>query len=154
MEIILLVVLVIISFIGVWKFVCFLLSRASGWSRLATHYRAGSKFSGTQWTSQSGRLGWVSYRSILILGANPDGLYVAVSSFFRTGHRPLLIPWSDITTTEQKVWRFPYLNFTFAKLPAIRLRVRQEVGNQLVAMQSSPTSNSELRYAKRVTSEE
>ncbi len=154
MEIILLFVLVIISFIGVWKFVCFLLSRASGWSRLAIHYRARSTFSGTQWASQSGRVGWVSYKSILILGANADGLYMAVSSIFRTGHRPLLIPWSDITTTEQKVWRFTYLNFTFAKLPAVRLRVRQGVGNQLVAMQSSLTPNSELRYAKRVTSDE
>ncbi len=130
----------IIGFVGLWIFVCFLLARIGGWSRLATHYRAPADFSGTKWEFQTGYMGWARYKGCLTIGTNREGLYLAVFPLFRVGHPPLLIPWRDITTSEERGWLASYQGFAFAKAPNIQLHVLRELGTRIISAQSSLTT--------------
>lgn len=121
-------------FVGMWVFVCFLLSLFGGWSRLAEAYRARAEFRGKKRYLQSGRLGLTNYNSVLTVGANEEGLYLAVMPLFRVGHPSLFIPWYDITTTEHQGWMFAYLDFTFTKAPSVKLRLLRKVGEKLIMM--------------------
>ncbi len=123
-----------IFFIGMWVTVCFLLARIGGWSRLAEAYQSQAQFTGKKWYFQSCQLGLTNYNGALTVGSNYYGLYLAVLLLFRVGHPPLLIPWSDITTAEYKGLIFPYLDFTFARAPSIRLRLPRKLGDMVMAM--------------------
>lgn len=139
-ETLLLLPILLFGFIGIWIFVCFLLAQLSGWSRLAVYYRTPTDFSGRKWEFQTGRLRWARYRGCLTIGTNSEYLYLAVFPLFRVGHPPLLIPWSDITTSEHKGGLFSYRDFAFTKAPAIKLRVLQGLGNQITSTQSGLTT--------------
>lgn len=124
--------------VGLWVAVCFLLSIIGGWSRLAEHYRSQSDFSGTKWQLQSGRLGLTNYGNSLTIGANDDGLYLAVFPLFRVGHPPLWIPWREITTTEHQGWLFAYRDFSFARTPSVTLRVLRATGDRIMSSSVAP----------------
>ncbi len=129
-------ILFIVFFITLWNFVVFLIAVIGGWLRLAQHYRAQADFEGTKWPMQSGYMGLSRYRGVLTIGANSQGLYLAVFPLFRIAHPPLFIPWSDITTTErQRLWA-SYLDFNFAQAPSARLSVRKNLGEKLLAARS------------------
>jgi hypothetical protein len=86
-----------IFFVAMWCLVCFVISRITGWSRLAEVYRA-------RYMPESKlmRLVQVYWGTVMVagniytVGADNDGLYLAVLFPFRVGHPPLLIPWQDI----------------------------------------------------------
>lgn len=46
------------------------------------------------------------YGNCLRLGANGDGLYLAVLFLFRFMHPPLLVPWREIKVRRKKRWLF------------------------------------------------
>jgi hypothetical protein len=121
-----------ISFFGMWVAVCFLLASLGGWSRLARHYRSQSGFAGKKWRFKSGQFQPVNYKHCLTIGSDEYGLYLAVHPLFRVGHPPLLIPWSDITTTESQGWLFSYREFAFSKVPTVKLRVLRDVGEKIL----------------------
>jgi hypothetical protein len=88
-----------IAFITMWSFVLWLLSRLSGWSRLAQTYGtpeprtpAGNK----AWRWQSGSVGLVGYRGCLHIGVSPSGVALAVAWPFRLCHQDLFIPWNAL----------------------------------------------------------
>ena len=73
-----------------------------GWSRLARHFRylgeAPSNYTGFV----SGSVGWIRYRSCLIVGMSPSGLYLSTFFLFRFLHPPLLIPWSSVVSRTRR----------------------------------------------------
>lgn len=77
-------------------------SLASGWRLLAARFAYSPEFRGRSWNWQSGQLRWVRYRNCLTLGANRDGLYLAILALFRFRHPPLHIPWKEITITPKR----------------------------------------------------
>ena len=86
-----------IVFGTLWTVICIVLSAVGGWGRLAQRYAAQQPSTiGQQFSSQSGRVGVVNYNRILKICTSPAGLYLDVFIFFRPGHKPLLIPWSEI----------------------------------------------------------
>jgi hypothetical protein len=115
-------------FIIMWGFVLSILANVGGWSRLAQHYQAQTSFEGKKWHFRSGRMGLVNYKSCLTIGSNNYGLYVAALPLFRIGHPPLLIPWSDITTSKSKNFWISYMDFTFAYAPAITFKLPEQLG--------------------------
>lgn len=123
----------------------FLASRLNGWHTLAKHYGTQQRYQGA-WISQpddSGKeAGGLSVtlnsgesENAIKLGADRDGVYLAMSLGFRPFHPPLFIPWNDI----KAVWvaGAPWLKtrnllrITFRDCPHIPLEVDRHVANRL-----------------------
>ncbi|MCG8649423.1 MAG: hypothetical protein MI861_06305 [Pirellulales bacterium] len=79
---------------AVWCVVSFLMSRISGWHRLARRY-PDQPVRGDVARMRSGKIGGISYYSCLTFRASEQGLRVSVALPFRIGHRPFYIPWDE-----------------------------------------------------------
>jgi hypothetical protein len=129
----LIVIVFPVFFVSIWCSVVWLLSHLGGWARLASFYRAFKPFTGQMWTWRGGRLGFVNYRGVLTVGADPAGLYLAVMSLFRVGHAPLWIPWSEIEAVERDGILGLYMGFRFAQVPETTLYLPPNLGEKLLA---------------------
>ena len=129
-----------IFFILLWGGVSFIIANVGGWSRLAQFYETQSKFEGEKWHMKSGRMGLANYNGCLTIGANHEGIYLAVFPLFRFGHPPLFIPWYDVTASEEKAFFMPALSLTFARMPSVKLRVFGRLGDTLLSHRSDTPS--------------
>lgn len=88
-----------VFFIGMWTFVCLIISSVSGWRDMTTRYRCPEGLQGTPLASGwANMVGVASYRGVLRFEATPQGLIARVSRLFPL-HPALLIPWGAIRTT-------------------------------------------------------
>ena len=78
-----------------------------------------------------------NYGNCLTVGAGYQGLYLSVLFLFRSGHPPLLIPWSDISVRTEKGRWFSWTEFRFSRAPSIPLRVSERLGQWLTSHASS-----------------
>jgi hypothetical protein len=83
--------------LAIWRWV-------GGWPQLVAHYAQRSPFVGQKWHWQSMAIGMLSYRSCLTVGANATGLYIAPWWLFRSGHPPIVIPWSELQVDGPQWW--------------------------------------------------
>lgn len=86
-----------------WMAIVFLISRMTGWARMARRFGVSSdrKFSGEGfgWSSaQFNLLG--GYSNCLDIVVSRHGIYIRPVWLFRIGHEPLLIPWAAIAGIE------------------------------------------------------
>lgn len=110
-----------VFFIAIWSGVLFLLSRLAGWHRLAQHYARGDrKPTGHYVSGSSGKVGFTNYNQMLILHFNQEGFFIEVNPLFKVGHKPLFIPWSEVS--ERRT-----VNLLFAKLEKLSIG-RPKVG--------------------------
>src|SRR5690348_2488410 len=72
-----------------------IMSRLSGWSTLSKRFRLVGAFDGISDGAQNVHMRH-GVRYSLRLGANENGLYLAVPFFFRFLHPPLFVPWNEI----------------------------------------------------------
>lgn len=79
----------------VWCGLSWLLSRLSGWHRLAVRYRRTEPINGESAALRSGKIGPVTYHSSLRFQINEEGLGISVGLLLRMGHPPLFIPWKE-----------------------------------------------------------
>lgn len=56
------------------------------------------------WTS--GRVGWSSYRSALMVGPSEQGLHLWTVFLFRAGHPRVLVPWDRMEVEKPEDWFF------------------------------------------------
>lgn len=85
-----------ILFVGIWSFVCLIISSISGWSGMATRYRCPEGLQGTPLSSGfANMVGAASYRGVLRFEATPQGLIARVNRLFPL-HPALLIPWGAL----------------------------------------------------------
>ncbi|MBN2002908.1 MAG: hypothetical protein JXA21_06095 [Anaerolineae bacterium] len=133
--VVLLAILVVfpVFFVGMWCGVIALLSVMGGWSRLATVYRAEEGYVGPIWHFQTVRLGLTRYRGVLTVGANPEGLYLAVMPLFRIAHPPLWIPWNEVEIIEQAGFLGLSKAFRFVQKPEIILFMFPNLSDKLLA---------------------
>ncbi len=110
-------VLWLIFFSCLWMGILALLSRASGWARLARRFAIDRPPSGEVFNWSSARFGFFSsYNGILQLGVSEKGIHLRPIIIFRYAHKPLLLPWRAIERLEQKkLWLFPSVRFTIAR---------------------------------------
>lgn len=79
------------------------LSFLSGWKQLAERFRLESDFQGRLWKGQSGWMrSFGSYNRCLCIGANEQGLYLALDLPFRLFHPPLIVPWNEVAVRSRK----------------------------------------------------
>lgn len=83
-------------FIVVPVLVFFIISKMSGWSRLAEAYRFDGDFEGTRFNFVSARVGIMNFNNIIFLRTSARGFYVSVPFPFKVFSPPLVIPWDDI----------------------------------------------------------
>ncbi|VTU01525.1 Uncharacterized protein OS=Myxococcus stipitatus (strain DSM 14675 / JCM 12634 / Mx s8) GN=MYSTI_03331 PE=4 SV=1 [Gemmataceae bacterium] len=126
--------LIPLGFVAFWVVVCHIVSLGSGWWALSRAYRPAAPFAGKWRRGRSFRLNSANYNGCATLGTNADGLYLGVFFPFRPGHPPLFIPWADVSAQVVKGWfGFTYLEFTFARVPGVRLRILERQCRDLVA---------------------
>jgi hypothetical protein len=123
---------IVLIFLAAATVVTFCVSLWSGWRLLSERYRSEREFAGERWRFQSGRMRWgCGYNNCLTLGANAEGLYMAVLPVILPWHPPLFIPWIEITTREERRWWGYATVFTLGREMQIPLRVLKRVGDEL-----------------------
>lgn len=86
-----------------WICVVWLISRLSGWSRLALKYAAVRPASGEVFGLVSARLRlFSSYGNCLTVTVSGSGIHIATWGVFAFGHRPLFLPWDAMARLIQR----------------------------------------------------
>ncbi len=101
----------------VWMLMLFAESRLCGWSTLSKKYRNDNSI--IDWTGwQNGTFSITNYKGCLWLAATAEGLYIKTGPLFlfRPFHPPMLIPWADIISVEEKKSLFHYPNLVEIQL--------------------------------------
>jgi len=91
-----------VALVALLCLIFWLMSLLSGWQELAKRFHHRGKFRGECNRFKEARLD--NYRLILDMGINEDGLYLVPTFPFRLFHKPLLIPWIEITAEPFKGW--------------------------------------------------
>ena len=80
-----------------WALVVTLVAFVGGWQRIAAVYPAKSAPRGQRFSWQTLLVGYfASYRSVVNIQIDLEGLYLSTMLLFRPGHRPIFIPWDAI----------------------------------------------------------
>lgn len=79
--------------------ICALIARG-GWSTLARTYSSGPPAGNQKSKLVSGMVGSARYKNCLWATSTPEGLHLSALFFFKSGHKPLFLPWSEVTTRE------------------------------------------------------
>ncbi len=104
----------------------------SGWSDLADAYRARGEFGGrttrfrTAWFTW-----WLVARWNLTLGADTEGLYLAMMLPMWPWTPPLFIPWKDISIHSRTIWFFDYWEYRFRGAPNVSISLNPSLGQKL-----------------------
>ena len=125
----------IVLFPIVWVAVCILLSRMSGWHKLAEKYIRIDFVSGEKWRFRSARLRHsVGYNGCINFYANREGLGISVFFPFRVGHPPLFIPWTDISISKETKFLRKMISFKVGREFPIPIMVYEKLGYQILAV--------------------
>lgn len=120
-----------VFFAGLWVGIGFLLAATGGWQTIATHYPVDGAVPDAVKRFQSAEFGFVGYNSVLKLGANQRGLYVAAILPFRAGHTPFFVPWTDVTARAARRWLRAVVELRFARTPDIAVRLPRAAAEAL-----------------------
>jgi hypothetical protein len=121
-------------FLALWVAVTVLISYISGWSALAQRFRSSTGFVGQKWRGQSAQMrGIGGYNHCLTVGANKDGIYIAILFLFRPGHPALFIPWSEVSIIKRGRWLFfgSIVELRLGRENAIPFRISQGLADRL-----------------------
>jgi hypothetical protein len=128
-----------VLFVAMWYGVTSLLSRVSGWARLADVY-SGHAPDGLNWHwFSSGKIGYkaipilfrVNYNNALCVAADAEYIYLKVLPPFRPGSPLLMIPLSDITITPTKRFGFSMAIYTFRDVLDIEILISERLNKKL-----------------------
>ena len=117
----------------IWIAICILLSRISGWHKLAQKYLRIDCVSGEKWRFRSAKLRYsVGYNGCVNFVANREGLGISIFFIFRVGHPPLFIQWTDIALSkETKLFR-NLIRFTVGRDFPIPILVHKSLGHKIM----------------------
>ncbi len=95
------------GFYWFWKAIVVLIAHIGGWKTLAETFATEEPAHGQVFTMVSAQFGlFTNYSHSLNLSISADGLHLSPIIFFRTGHRPLFIPWEAIGELNSSQSRF------------------------------------------------
>jgi hypothetical protein len=121
-----------IFFLVLWILWNVIVSRLTGWARMAAHYPAVGGFSGKVWRFQTITTRWgMGYKGSTYVGADSRGLYLSLFFLIRFGHPPLFVPWRDITITGKQVFKQKMLELRFSKTEDLPVRISAKLGGLL-----------------------
>ena len=107
-----------------------------GWRRIAAHFTAppDARNMPTQRQDGSvGRTGLIQLRGLLRAGVSDAGLYITPPRPMRLTHRPLLIPWDQITVREeQRLLGSPLLTLSIGRIHVGFVTLRGGLAGQVL----------------------
>jgi len=128
------VIWILLSIIAWWCIILWVVSRLCGWHALGKHYRAENRFHGKHHRFSSVKMGSGNYSGCVTLGANSDGLYLAVMFLFRIGHPPLFIPWADLKPRIKTMWIVgEWLEIEVKQAPRVKMGFSMRLAKKLAA---------------------
>jgi hypothetical protein len=136
METVPLPLIIVGGFIAIvlfWLAVVWAIAQLAGWPRLAEKYPARQPWNPQCWSLQSALFrNWSQYRGVLRVCADSEGMHLSVLFPFSVAHKPLSIPWHEITG--QKKTRFFYygVELRFQQEPKIPMHIRRALADHLV----------------------
>jgi hypothetical protein len=120
------------DFLFLWLVVSFVISYTGGWAVLARKFRYRATFNGSKWRGESGSMrGLAHYGSCLVIGAGPEGLYLAVFFPFRIAHPPIFIPWTEVTFSKSRVFFVTMVRFQLGREDPVPLSIRESLANKI-----------------------
>jgi len=122
-------------FLGVWMLASTMLGFLSGWYSLQQWYSdERNEEPLLRLDRQSGSMGLgVNFGHCLILSATRTGLSIRIWRIFGPFHRPLLIPWRDITAEPRKFLFVKMVRLEFGSPPSGSLKIKEKTWGRLVA---------------------
>src|ERR1700680_247197 len=128
-----------IFLVAFWCTISFLNGRIGGWAALANRFRLTFPFPGQTWSWKSARMRWgANYNQCLTIGADPTGLFLSVLFFYRVGHPPLFLPWSEISIPRRRrILFFKYVEFRLGREEQIPFLIRENLADQIRAAAAS-----------------
>jgi hypothetical protein len=125
-------------FLVIWVVVSLLISRLSGWGRLAVHYRSSEAFHGKIWRFQSLSMQTgMGYNNAVNVGANPRGLYLSPFLFLRPGHPPLFVRWGEVTVGQKRILGFRRVELRFQKARDVFIVISPRLAERLASAAGS-----------------
>jgi hypothetical protein len=117
----------------IWIAICIILSRMSGWHKLAQKYPRIDFVSGEKWRFRSAKLRYsVGYNSCVNFVANREGLGISIFFVFRVGHPPLFIRWTDIEISKETRLFRNLIRFTVGRDFPIPILVHKSLGHKIM----------------------
>ncbi len=117
----------------IWIAICILLSRISGWHKLAQKYLCIDFVSGEKWQFRSAKLRYsVGYIGCVNFVANREGLGISIFFVFRVGHPPLFIRWTDIEISKETRLFRNLIRFTVGRDFPIPILVNNSLGHKIM----------------------
>lgn len=123
---------IIFIFPVIWVLVVFMSSRLSGWKRLEHKYYYPNTYTGPILNPFIASIGIVKYGGVLKIGYTEEGLYLTPSFFFKLFHKPLLIPWSEITLSKKSRALYKYVVLRFNIDPPLELLLTESFANKIL----------------------
>jgi len=120
------------DFLFLWLVVSFVISYIGGWAALAHKFRYRATFNGSKWRGESGSMRALAhYSRCLVIGASPEGLYLAMFFPFRIAHPPMLIPWTEVTFSKSRLFFINIVRFQLGRERPVSLSIRESLANRI-----------------------
>jgi hypothetical protein len=131
------IILIILAFFVIfplfWSAVVFLISRLGGWGSMAEAYPYREPHSAQCFSLQSAILRLAaSYRGVLKICADDEGLYFSVMFLFRPGHSSFFVPWEEIRGTKKSYFFYNVVDLRFRRTPDLPFRIYRRTADRLV----------------------
>jgi len=75
----------------------------------------------------------MSFRNVVEVDVDSQGLYLATFPLFRVGFPPLHIPWQDISVKPGKLLFWNYAEFRFRQAPSVFLQLPADLARKMAA---------------------
>lgn len=116
----------------IWFLIAYLSCECSGWKLLERRYLATYPYIGTYENPFIALIGIFKYGGILKIAYNREGLYLDTNFFYKPFHKPLFIPWDQISFSREIYFLIPYGVFTVNADKPIKIRLSEKLANKIV----------------------
>ena len=132
-NIILIVIGAFLAIVLFWSAIVWLIAQIAGWPQLAEKYPGREPWNPKCWSLQSALLrGWSQYRAVLRVCADREALHLSVIFPFSIAHKPLTIPWQEISGKKKTRWLYYGVELRCQQAPNIPIHIRTTLADHLV----------------------
>ncbi|MCA9898847.1 MAG: hypothetical protein H6654_15950 [Ardenticatenaceae bacterium] len=125
----------LVTFPLFWSTIVYLISRLGGWGSMAEAYPYREPLAAHCYALQGAILRYsFSYRNVVKICADAEGVYFSVLFLFRPGHAPFFVPWTEISGTKKQYFLFPVVDLRFQRTPNLPFRIYKRTADQLVGV--------------------
>lgn len=116
-----------------WSVIVYLIARVGGWGSMAEAYPYREPLSAQCYAMQGAILRYtMSYRNVVKICADEEGVYFSVLFLFRPGHAPFFVPWAEISGTKKQFFLFPVVDLRFQRTTNLPFRIYKRMADRLV----------------------